>query len=260
MDRCKPSNWHALIDQRQSQRNASRILCIIGGLVALLALTGCVATKPYDYTNYRLHPPRSILVLPPLNESTDVKGTYSYLSTVTKPIAEHGYYVFPVAVVDQFLKENGMPSAGEMHQVPLNKVMEVVGADAVLFITLKRYGTKYEVVNSATVVEVHARLVDTRTGLLLWDGTGTARYDSSDSDDNPDDGGFLDGLINGLIDATVDQIFNTATDAAHDMCPEANRILLEKDHRRLPYGPYHPKYCQRALKTSQRWADENQPL
>ena len=104
-----------------------------------LMLVGCAAPKPYDYTNYRQHLPRSILVLPPLNESTDVKGTYSYLSTVTFPLAELGYYVFPVAVVDQFLKENGMPTAGEMHQVPLNKVRDIVGADAVLYVTLLQY-------------------------------------------------------------------------------------------------------------------------
>src|SRR5262249_17607729 len=85
-------------------------------LIALALLTGCATPTPYDYTNYREHPPRSILVLPPLNESTAVGATYSYLSTVTRPLAEMGYYVFPVAVVDQFLKENGLPSAGEMHQ------------------------------------------------------------------------------------------------------------------------------------------------
>src|SRR5437879_7019697 len=76
--------------------------------VIALILTGCAA-QPYDYTNYRQHPPRSIVVLPPLNESTAVEATYGYLSTVTRPIAEQGYYVFPVAVVDQFLKENGLP-------------------------------------------------------------------------------------------------------------------------------------------------------
>src|SRR5215813_13108465 len=117
------------------------------GALVLPVLSGC-ATKPYDYTNYRAYPPRSILVLPPLNESTDVAGTYSYLSTVTYPVAEMGYYVFPVAVVDHFFKENGMPTAGEMHQAPLNKIREIIGADAVLYITLKQYGTKYEVITS----------------------------------------------------------------------------------------------------------------
>src|SRR5436853_4068282 len=94
-------------------------------LASGLVLAGCQTVKPYDYTNFRAHPPRSILVLPPLNESTAVEGTYGYLSTVTQPIAERGYYVFPVEVVDQYLKQNGMPTAGEMHQVPLNKVVDI---------------------------------------------------------------------------------------------------------------------------------------
>src|SRR5215211_6924656 len=93
-----------------------------------LIVAGCATTPPCDYTNFRQHRPRSILVLPPLNQSTAVEGTYGYLSAVTMPLAELGYYVFPVAVVDQFLKENGMPTAGEMHQVPLKKVSEIIGA------------------------------------------------------------------------------------------------------------------------------------
>src|ERR1700739_4544534 len=84
---------------------------------SLVLLAGCQTTQPYDYTNFHAHPPRSILILPPLNQSNAVEGTYGYLSTVSSPVAELGYYVFPVQVVDQFLKENGMPTAGEMHQV-----------------------------------------------------------------------------------------------------------------------------------------------
>ena len=97
--------------------------------------------KPYDYTNYRAFPPRSILVLPPVNEGTDIRGTYGYLSTVTRPLAELGYYVYPVVLVDQFFKENGMPTPGEMLQAPLGKIREIVGADAVLYVTLRQYGT-----------------------------------------------------------------------------------------------------------------------
>ena len=44
--------------------------------------------------------PRSILVLPPINESMDVNVTYSWLTTASQPIAEKGFYVYPVAVMD----------------------------------------------------------------------------------------------------------------------------------------------------------------
>jgi hypothetical protein len=198
--------------------------------VLALILTGC-ATPPYDYTNFRQHPPRSILVLPPLNESTAVEGTYSYLSTVTWPVAEMGYYVYPVAVIDQFLKENGMPTAGEMHQVPLNKVAEIVGADAVLYATLKQYGTKYQVINSATTVQVRARLVDTRTGLLLWEGEGIAQQNSGSGN-----------ILVDLISAAITQAVNASTDAAHPVCRIANAKLFYPKGQGLLYGPYHPEY------------------
>jgi hypothetical protein len=212
--------------------NARELIQAIGCAVAAVVLTGCASPKPYDYTNYRLHPPRSILVLPPLNESTDVRGTYSYLSTVTFPIAELGYYVFPVAVVDQFLRENGMPTAGEMHQVPLNKVAEIVGADAVMFVTLQQYGSKYQVINSATTVQVKARLVDTKTGLLLWEGTGVAQQNSGGSGN----------LFADLIVAAISQAVNSGTDSAHDTCRMANVNLFYTKNYGLLYGPYSPEY------------------
>ena len=199
-------------------------------LVTLGLLAGC-ASKPYDYTNYRAYPPRSILVLPPLNNSTDVKGSYSYLSTVTFPIAERGYYVFPVAVVDQFLKENGMPTPGEMHQVPLKKVSEIIGADAVMYITLEQYGSKYQVLTSATKVSASAKLVDTKTGILLWQGSGEAEQKSS--------GG---SLIGDLIVAAVTQAINSGTDAAHGACETANVDMFCTKNYGLLYGPYSPKY------------------
>jgi hypothetical protein len=204
--------------------------------VALLGmlLAGCAAPPKPDYTNFRQHRPRSILVLPPLNESTAVEATYSYLSTVTMPLAEMGYYVFPVAVVDQFLKENGMPTAGEMHQIPLNKCVEILGADAVLFATLTQYGTKYQVINSSTIVAVKAKLVDARTGLLLWEGTGGAQQNSGGSGN----------LIADAIAAAVTQTVNSSTDAAHDLSTAANFNLLTLKNRGILYGPYHPQYLQ----------------
>jgi hypothetical protein len=210
-----------------------KLRSLTSGLFVLalsLMLTGCV-TKPYDYTNYRAHPPRSILVLPPLNESTAVAGTYSYLSTVTFPLAEMGYYVFPVAVTDQFLKGNGLPTAGEMHQIPLEKIHDIIGADAVLYITLKQYGTKYVVISSVTTVELHGKLVDTRTGLTLWEGDGIGQ-DSSGGSGNP---------LADLVSAAVTQVINSSVDHGHTVCRMANvNLFTLKDHGLL-YGPYNPK-------------------
>ena len=208
------------------------------GCVAVLcvdALTsGCQTVKTYDYTNFRAHPPRSILVLPPLNESTAIEATYGYLTTVTRPVAERGYYVFPVAVVDQFMKENGLPTANEMHEAPLAKIAEITGADAVLFLDLKQYGAHYQVLSSVVTVEVFAKLVDTRTGILLWEGHGVAQQGSGGSGN----------ILGDLISAAITQALNKHTDRAHQVSRLANANLFYPEQTGLPYGPYSPKYDQ----------------
>ena len=213
-------------------RRARAGLGLLAG-VALQALVGC-ATTSYDYTNFRAYPPRSILVLPPLNETTDVRATYGYLSTVTRPLAELGYYVYPVVVVDQFLKEQGLPTPGEMVQAPLGKIREVFGADAVLYVTLRQYGTRYQVIASTTSVVALARLVDTRTGTLLWEGMLAAQTSSGGSGNV-----FAD-----LIGALLTQVIGQSTDRAHGVAATAN-AQLAVENRGLLHGPYSPRYGQK---------------
>lgn len=206
-----------------------RLLFILCGLALVFGLTGCVS-KPYDYTNFRAHPPRSLLVLTPLNESTDVRGTYGYLSSVSRPLAEMGYYVYPVAVVDEFMKENGLPTAGEMQQIPLQKIHDVFGADAVLYLTVLGYGSKYQVITSTTTVSAKGKLVDVATGTTLWEGFAVAQESSSSGN-----------LIGDLIVAAVDQAINSSTDQAHNLGAQVNQEMFTTKDQGLLYGPYFPK-------------------
>jgi hypothetical protein len=102
-------------------------------LLVLLAAgltTGCATqTKPYDYTAFKESRPASILVLPPINNSPDVAATYSMYSQVTYPLAESGYYVYPVTLVDETFRQNGLNNPPEMHEVTLKKLREIFGAD-----------------------------------------------------------------------------------------------------------------------------------
>ena len=64
-------------------------------------MAGCATITPFDYSAYKASRPRSILVLPPINNSPEVTATYSVMSFVTKPLSEAGYYVMPVGMVAQ---------------------------------------------------------------------------------------------------------------------------------------------------------------
>ncbi|MFM9438427.1 hypothetical protein ACFDR9_005534 [Janthinobacterium sp. CG_23.3] len=214
-----------------------RCLKLAAGVLPALLVVGC-ATKPapYDYTAFKASKPRSIVVLPPLNNSPDIKATYSVLSQVSYPLAEAGYYVLPVALVDETFKQNGLSSSADIHAVEPKKIQEIFGADAALYVTISNYGTSYAVITSVAAVTANARLVDLKTGAVLWTGVATA----SDNEGGNNSGG---GLIGILITAAVKQIINTATDAAHPIAGVASARLLSGGlNNGLLYGPRSVNY------------------
>nr|MBP8173493.1 DUF799 family lipoprotein [Aeromonadaceae bacterium] len=139
-------------------------------LLSLLALAGCATPQSYDYSAFRESKPRSILVLPPQNHTTDIKATNGLYAQVTMPLAESGYYVYPVAVVNETFRQNGVQQPAEIQALPAKKLQQIFGADAALYIDIKEYGTSYLVLSSDTRVTASAKLVDLRTGKLLWEG------------------------------------------------------------------------------------------
>jgi hypothetical protein len=211
--------------------------------IGLLACTsvfigGCASNRPkMDYAAFRQAQPHSILVLPPLNETPDVGASLSLYSTVTLPLAESGYYVMPVTLVNETFRQNGLANPPEMHAVAPAKLREIFGADTALYIKVTKYGSTYTVLNSAAVVSADARLVDLRTGNALWTGSATATNDS-----NNNSGGGIAGL---LVAAVIKQIVNSTTDASHTVAVQTSTLLLSAGRPNgLLYGPRSPKFGQ----------------
>lgn len=202
---------------------------------AAFLATGCVTQKPYDYAAFKQSRPRSILVLPPLNNSPDVNATYSVLSHVTYPLAESGYYVLPVTLVDETFRQNGLTAPGDIHAVAPAKLREIFGADAALYITVEKYGVTYMLFDSAAIVTASARLVDLKTGAMLWEGTATAS-------NNEGGGNNSGGLAGMLIAAVIKQIANSVTDASHNVAGIASQRLLSARPNGMLYGPRSPHY------------------
>lgn len=212
------------------------LIQLVTATLVIFILAGCATNRAMvDYTAYKESRPRSVVILPPVNESPDVKATYSMLSQMTYPLAEAGYYVFPVAVVDETFKQNGLTNANDIQNVSFKKLREIFGADAALYVTVNKYGTTYAVLDSATVVSASARLVDLKTGNTLWEGTASARDQGGNSS-----GG---GIVGMLVAAAVKQIINTAMDTAHPVAGQASNLLLSAGQANgILYGPYSEKF------------------
>ncbi len=198
--------------------------------VVLLLVSACASTPPYDYTAFKESKPKSIVVIPPENNSVEVNAPYVYLSTITRPLAEKGYYVFPVAVIDRFLKENGLPTPAEMNAIPLDKIGEHIGADAVLYVSIEDWGQKFQVVQSVGKVHAKLKLVDVDTGKLLWESVAFAQESSGDG------GG---GLIGKLVSAMVTQVMaSTVSDPTPRLARQANIVAIHNKSRGMLDGPY----------------------
>lgn len=206
-------------------------------LILSFIFVGC-AKKPeiYDYSAFLESKPKSILVVMPTNESVDIKASPAMLANATMPLAEAGYYVFPVALVNDTFKFNGVCDANDIKNIPLNKLQEIFGADSVLYINITKYGTSYAILNSQTTVEAEVKLVNLKTQRKIWDKKVSVSNNSNNGNG---------GLIEMLISAAIDQIANTLNDAAYDMSMVASNSVFATDcHDCILKGPHSPSYGQ----------------
>lgn len=208
-----------------------RLICLL-----LSALVSACATQPtYNYSAFKAAAPRSILILPANNRSPDINANNAVLAQMTRPIAEAGYYVIPVGLMDASFRENGVHNGAEAQNINIKKLREIFGADAALYTDITEYGNSYRLISAETAVTLRARLVDLRSGIVLWEGAARA----SSSEQNNNSGGGLAGL---LIQAAVQQVVNQLTDNSYNFAGLASQRLLTPRPGGLLYGPRSPQY------------------
>lgn len=205
-------------------------------LCALVLLTGCATLPaPYDYSAFNKAKPATLLVMPPVSDAPDIKATPAVWASATLPLSEAGYYVLPVTLVDETLRQNGIQTASDAQDIPHPKLRDFFGADAAVYIKVTRYGTSYAVVSSETRVDAEARIVDLRNGEILWQGKASA----SSAEQQQSQG----GLVGLLVAALVNQIVGTVTDAAFNYAGIANsRLLGVPRYNGVLPGPRSPLY------------------
>ena len=109
--------------------------------------------------------------------------------------------------------------------------------DAVLFIEVFEYGSKYQILSSSTVDGASARLVDVKTGVELW-------WDRASTVQGSNQGGG--GIGEQLVAAAISQMINSSMDAGHGVSRINNtRLFTTKGQGLLP-GARHPAFGETA--------------
>jgi len=202
-------------------------------ITSIFILTGCgpahtFVTKSAEFPKMYEQQPRSILILPPMNESTDAEAKDYYMTTTEIPFALAGYYTFPTEMISDIMKQEGVYDTEVLHNLPLNKFYEYFGADAVLFTTIKKWDVSYVVLGSSLTISIEAKIMSTKTSEELWKYTGTVVVNLSG------------GGNNGLLGLVISSAINTAVVDYVQHAHTVNRIIVNT----LPAGPYNSAYMK----------------
>ena len=195
----------------------------------ILIMVGCASQKPFDWSAFEAASPRSILVLPVLNNTVDVDAPLYALSTMSMPLGEKGYYVFPVNTVKTVLEQEGLYEGETIKQLGSETLAEWFGADSVLYVEINQWDAKYAVLSTTVTVEINYTL-DDKHGNRIWEEDVAMEYTpQQNSSGNP------------LADLIAAAIVAGMTRAAPNYIPlmnQANEAAFVTGKRALPNGPY----------------------
>ncbi|OGW25796.1 MAG: hypothetical protein A2X59_12745 [Nitrospirae bacterium GWC2_42_7] len=199
-------------------------------LLSALLFIGCVHAPSKDLSMFKADNPSSILIVPVVNESVEVTAPDYFLSTVSVPLAERGYYVFPVNLVKRILEDEGLSDASLVHSASAGKICNLFGSDSVLYVTIKEWNAKYLILSTTVNVSLNYAIKSCKTGDTMWEHKQRMTY----SPQNNSSGNPIADLIVMAISAAV-------TKAAPNYIPlaqQANKLTFYKEGIGIPLGPY----------------------
>ena len=196
-------------------------------LISLLT-TSCGLTKEMKYSTMYSQQPTSIMIMPPINQTSFVDAKLLYFSSLYRPLCERGYYVFSPYMTMELLQNESAYDAEPFLNGDLKMFHNVLGADAALFTVIKKW--KKATLGSSINVDVEYILRSTTTGETLYQREGVLKLDLSVDTGVSGPWGVLADIAASKLNQGM-----TAKIEAGRIC---NFVTLED----MPLGKYHEKF------------------
>ena len=202
-------------------------------ILFLINLVGCATyiTKEEFSPKMYTEQPLSIVVLPPINNSTAADAKEYYMTTVAEPLTNRGYYIYPIEIVNDLLQQEGLYDTETIRDAPLEKFKEYFGADAVLFMTIEEWDTQYLILYGSVTLKAKCELKSTSSGETIW------FYDDRISVNTSGSSGGGGGWV-GLLTQAVTTAVSTATTDYVPIARDINKNIFLA----LPDGKYNPRF------------------
>jgi hypothetical protein len=111
----------------------------------------------------------------------------------------------------------------------------VINPDAALYLTILQWGTKYQIVATVNTVQVHYRLVNAKSGIVLWEGEHTIMDNSIHANENGNS-------VELMVSAIITKIGHSIADSSWQFSNRVNEHLFCNPYTVLLLGRRHRKY------------------
>ncbi len=208
-------------------KNIAILLFIVSTL-----LTSCSTTTPIKksvaYEGMYKELPLTILLMPPINRSTNVEAKEYFYSTLNVPLDNQGYYVLPPFMTMEILKKESAYDSELFLNGTLNKFGEIFGADIVLFTIIDKWDKSS--IGATVTVSVEYIVKSAKTNETLYTRKGTIVYDASVKSG-------AGGAFGALLDVAASAISTAATKYV-----DVGRVCNSYTFKDFPTGKYSPTY------------------
>ncbi len=190
-------------------------------IITAILLTSCATSvhKSKTYAKMYQAKPASILVLPPINKSTNVEAKEIFYSSLSAPICQKGFYVLPPLLAMTVLKEESAYDTEMFLNSSMQRVGDMFGVDAVLFTTIIDW--KKVSIASYIEVEIEYILKSTKTDEILFRRKGNVTYSPQNVN-----GGLLGLVANSIVTALTKEV---------TIAEQCNNYTFTD----MPAGPYN---------------------
>jgi len=139
-------------------------------ITALAAVAGCTHSVQRVYPHEGPFP-ASLALLPLNNLSNNLQAPILVRKLLEARLRGAGFITTEAKAVDELLKGVGVTDGGQLAAVQPGKLGEVLGAQALLYGEVAKFGYTTLGVYNRRIVEVHLILVDAVTGQKWWEST-----------------------------------------------------------------------------------------
>ena len=205
---------------------------VVALALTVVSLASCGVSNRIPQTRGSLYPgmyeekPLVLLVMPPINNTANVEAKDLLYTSISRPLADAGYYVVSPLLAMDVLKAESAYDAELFESASLEPFRRYFGADAVVFSQIDEWAKQGLGISTRIRYFIRSAV----TGEVLFDRTCDLFLDCSVSSNS--------GTIIGLLVDLAASAISTALTEHIEAARMANHYIFQD----LPRGKYCPEY------------------